>query len=79
MGEVDEGESTGVRGVAGLMTGCLGFDETDGVGQFAVVGGAVGVAGAVVGGAVDLVTTSEDEQLKKDVEAMKKDKKDKKD
>jgi hypothetical protein len=45
----------------------------------AVVGGAVGVAGAVVGGAVDLVTTSEDEQLKKDVEAMKKDKKDKKD
>lgn len=45
----------------------------------AVVGGAIGVTGAVVGGAVDLVTTSEEEQLKKDVKAMKKEKKDKKD
>jgi predicted aminopeptidase len=36
-----------------------------------VVEGAANVTGAVVGGAVDIVTTSEEEQLKKDVEAMK--------
>ncbi len=40
----------------------------------AVVGGAAKATGAVVGGAVDFVTTSEDEQLKKDVEKMKKNK-----
>lgn len=35
-------------------------------------GAAVGVTGAVVGGAVDLVTTSDEEQMKKDIKEMKK-------
>lgn len=65
--------------VIGLATMALTGCVSAAVGAAgAVVGGAIGVAGAVVGGAVDLVTTSEEEQLKKDVEAMKKEKKDKK-
>ncbi len=41
----------------------------------AVVGGAINATGAVAGGAVDLVTTSEDEQLRKDVKKMRRENK----
>jgi hypothetical protein len=48
---------------APLLSGCL---------VTTVAGAAVNATGAVVGGAVDLVTTSEAEQNKKDVKRLKK-------
>jgi hypothetical protein len=53
----------GVFATAPLLSGCLIAD---------VAGAAVGITSAVVGGAVDLVTTSEDEQQSKDIEKLKK-------
>jgi hypothetical protein len=53
----------GVIVCAPLLTGCLVMD---------VAGAAVGATGAVVGGAIDLVTTSKDEQNAKDVARLKK-------
>ena len=46
-----------------LLSGCL---------VATAVGATVGVAGAVVGGTVDLVTTSKEEQMKKDNARLKK-------
>lgn len=48
---------------APLLSGCLVLD---------VAGAAVKTTGAVVGGAVDLVTTSDEEQMRKDNKTLKK-------
>ena len=48
---------------APLLSGCLIADVAD---------AAVGVTGAVVGGAVDMITTSPEEQQAKDNERLKK-------
>lgn len=53
---------------AGLLCGCV---STAVMATGAVVGGAAKATGAVVGGSVDLVTTSDEEQMKKDVRRMK--------
>jgi hypothetical protein len=45
-----------------LLSGCIVTD---------VAGAAIGATGAVVGGAVDLVTTSDAEQNKKDAKRLK--------
>ncbi len=46
-----------------LLSGCIVTD---------VAGAAIGATGAVVGGAVDMVTTSEAEQDKKDAKRLRK-------
>jgi hypothetical protein len=53
----------GVLLVTPILSGCIVTD---------VAGAAVGATSAVVGGAVDLVTTSEEEQMRKDNKALRK-------
>ena len=52
----------GILFAAPVLSGCLVTD---------VAGAAIGATGAVVGGAVDLVTTSEEEQMRKDNKVLR--------